>query len=722
MSNDKKRLSSRVLDTCLWLCLILGHSSAAFAEIEIGVLANYLVPRKQSDPCSVINIHSLILKTDGTTLYQQGQGWVTLLNKKNSRHDVGVVMPYHVVVNASAVYGECRGLYFPLSEPVIDAEMDLVHMVIDRSEVQRELDLMPALWQITSQEIRDIVYPSTYPQNLHNQKVDPKQLGEALPQALAAMAAFGVATAPQNGQDSLLMSPNGDGIVFGKLSERTASRSGFIHIENFGIRPGLSGGVLFGILDDFLTRSTNSKSGQSQYRIPVELMPKTILGMVTKTKLNGAETVATSLPDLAEFLKTHVIQGLPIKAKGLEVHYHEVSNADGGFELQSYMSLYNGDNAVTVQEVCSAEFKQSADISPLMPPGLKALVEAEKKIPDPKSLQLPIQLNDLTQRQKLDIKFQNDLKNLKNLQKKSGGGEYGEGGDGFGSRKAQFLTSRTPVNATEQSRNFQAISEASSFGLYLKNQSCQQRGLRIGDKNVNTIVINGEMLRLATYEDLRKISLSANKSLKTILDQAWFETKPFFTFNEKWSEPFTFFLKTGQFISSVDENWRPGGKQYFKEKIGPAFKSNSYMTISKDSLLLNTELMGISEGVKTGWLQLSYQQNQWQGRFSLGPHCEIHLSPDRFKAVHPWLVEYADGRNSLKIEMGVQNKLLQVTFQKVGCEGMKDLALGEVEIIPNPQLQIFEKSLRTSMIAMPIDFKAIQKENDRILRQRQGQE
>lgn len=708
MNCAKKRLSSWLLDSTLLLCLSLGFS-IAHAE-ELGVVAHYLIPTQKTDPCSIVNIHSLNTKADGTTLYQKGQGWITKLRKQGSEHQLGVVLPYHVVVNASEVYGECRGVYFSLSEPVIDAEADLVHLVISDGKLLANGTLSPLLVELATQKLRDVIYSTDSVKGIFSQPLSPQEMRKQLPEVLNSAISFGVAMAPAGSSElAFLMSPNGYDIVSGAVDASQDPLDRYIRIENFGIRPGVSGAALFGIPANPLFRSYDLSKNKVVYQAPIEMIPKTVLGMVTKTKLNGAETVAISLPDITRFLEFHVIQGLPLLEKRYEVHYRESQGTDQSVELQSYLSLLTADASVPVQETCSAEFKQSADFSPLMDPKLKNISEDFKKKPDFKIKNLQHQLNDLTHRSKANENFLKDLENLQKLQKKSGGGEYGEGGGGFASRQAQFLTSRSYVGSFSRSDvGFNAQSEVASFGLYLKNQSCPEQSLLLGDRRVNTLALKGKPLqRLVTYEDLRRAAKYGTKSAEILLAHARYETRPFFTFEEAWGEPLTIPLLSVQAVSSTDPNWKPGGKDYFKEKLTAAQKSSSFVTVSNQSLELNTQLTGISDSQKMGWLQLTYKEGSWQGRFALNSHCEVRLKSENFKAIHPWLVQYKDEGNDIKIEMGVQNRLLSITFQKVACENIKNLALGEIEIIPNGASQVITGSTRRNFLALPINLETL---------------
>ena len=705
MNYDKKCLSSWLLDSAIFLCLILGSPLTLAAEL--GVVAHYITATKKTDPCSVVNIHSLIKKDDGKTLYQKGQGWVTKLIKKNSERQLGVVLPYHVVVNASEVYGECHGVYFPLSEPVIDAEADLVHLEISDDDLISKNVVMPLLVEIASEKIRNVVYNPDPAKAVFNQKITPKQMDKQLPDVLDSMNTFGVAVSPSgSAEPSFFLSPNGYDVVAGNVEANLDFFDRYIHIENFGIRPGVSGGVLFGVADNAWSRRYEKNSSKNVYEAPIELMPKTVLGMVVKTKLNGAETVAISLPSITRFLDYHVMNDLKPLKKDYEVHYHEVSGADGRVSLQSYMTVPKEDGAITVQEICSAEFKQSADFVPLLDPKLKKISEEIKLKKDPQVEKLERQLNDLLHRTKPEGARKIDFQNLQKLQKKSGGGEYGEGGDGFSGRQAQYLTSLSYVGSFPQADiGFAASSQVPSFGLYLKNQSCAGQSLAWDDRPVNTLALKGKPLqRLVTYEDVRKAAKYGEKSADILSHYARFETKPFFTFEEKWTEPITLPLLSAQAISSADVNWKPQGKDYFKEKFVTAAKSESSITVSKDVLALNVQITGISETKKMGWLQLSYQEDRWRGRFALNSQCEVSLHPENFKAVHPWLVQYHDEKNDLKIEMGTQNRLLIVTFQKVDCANMKNLVLGEVEVIPNGVMQVGLGPARKSLLAKPIDL------------------
>lgn len=711
MNKAVKCLRQCLLDSGLFLCLTVGLSSAS-AE-ELGVLPHHLISKDSADACSVVKVHSLSTAPDGTTLHQQGQGWVTMLRRRDSASELGVVTPYHVVVNAQSVYAECKGKLIPLLNPVVDAERDITYFGIADWDLVNKT-LTPILIEVASEQIRNAVYPTKAERQIHAQRMTPKEIQAQLPEVLNSMTNFGVAMSPEKDLvSSVMLSPNANDIVNAAVDRTQAGVGQLIRVENFGIRPGISGAVLFGVPESIYSSAYNVALKRRVYGAPLEVMPKFVLGMIIKTKLNGAETVALSLPDITSFLERHVMQGAQVLPSTLEVHYHTIPSTAGGAQLQSYLSLGIDDSSVVVQEVCSSEFKNSADFKLIVDKNLMKRIEESKRSEPPHDKKLENQLNDLKHRQKPDNRIIFDIKNLEKLQKKSGGGEYGEGGDGFLTPEAQFLTSKNVIGSFDNEElNYKALGSAHSFGLYLQNRSCQQQGLLIDGQAINAVAIPGEPLeRLVTYEDLRRFAKKYPAKTAVLLKKFGTNEKlPFFTFEKSWQENLKIPLARAQAISSADPDWQPLGRSYFKERLTAAFESDSYVELGKDKILLNTRITGVSQNLeKLGWIQLLYDKASWSGRFALNSECQIMLKPSSFKAIHPWLVEYNDGANELKIEIGTMNRLLSISFQKVECTNMKDLALGEVEIYSNGAMSPIAGVRRNVFVALPVDFEFIKK-------------
>ena len=250
MTRDKKGFLFDGLYSCLAfaICLILGLP-AAKAEIEfinhpLNVFRNVFDKR-----CSIVKVHSLYKSKDGKTLHQEGVGWITYSNNY-----YGLLTPYHVVVNAELVVAECRGQFYTMEDPTIDAEKDIAHFYFTEADLKRmNENLIPLVYALKSSDasFKQELMPAPGQERLFINA--PREvLDNNLFDLMLGMGNFGVAGAinPETNTATAIMSPVHTSIVQPLIDTDQSFIKNLIRVENMGIRPGQSGSALFGILDN----------------------------------------------------------------------------------------------------------------------------------------------------------------------------------------------------------------------------------------------------------------------------------------------------------------------------------------------------------------------------------------------------------------------------------------------------------------------------------------
>ena len=667
----------------VFLCLILGLSSTAQAAYEFHALPGALIDTQNR--CAIVNIYSLVKNDNGDLLQQEGVGWVTYASGT-----YGVLTPYHVVANADLIVAHCRGQYFPLELKQIDAEKDIAFSAFAANSEDLK-KLYPLVYAINGKErlrFKDFFHPQS---PVAKMKVESpaREYLQDMSAVMLGMSSFGVALPPEGAKpSSLLASPIGDDRVQGLVDKEQGFAKQILRIENLGIRPGLSGGALFGVLDSPFTRSFNEEYSRKSLLVPLEFVPKVVLGMVIKTRLNGAETVALSVDDIYDFLENKVLKAGFESDRDLRIKYRVTED----LRLQSYISLNEG---VTLVESCSDEYKISADLKATAREDLQKLFADMAKKKSPEQIK----------REQIFKESQKDLlnKQLKGLELKKGGGEYGEGGDGFALPQSVFLTSKTFLGVGKISNPWN-----SSFGLYLNSTSCRQPGLWTGSGMINAIKIPGQKLqRMTTYEDVRHLYFRYGRKTAGLIRQyGVIERQPYFTQELTADEQISLPLTIGKAISSKTEDWKPGDYQYFRQRdVIPKQKSSSFISVSSTKLKWRSLIGDLSNESFTAFLQLSFENSQWQGFAALSKSCQLNMKPEYFFQAHPWLLEYRDGKNHLSFEMGTQGKLISAVFKKVDC--FSNLALGELEVLPNSVMTRVQGTDRKVLVVKPLNFRRL---------------
>lgn len=649
------RVLQSFIKTAGYLMLLLFHTSFAMA-FDFYIHPTNLVSRRSSDPCSVVKVHSALKAADGRLEHQEGLGWMVA-----GPQGVGVVTPFHVVVNADAVVGECRGQFFDLAPQAADAEKDVAYLQLVQTDLIRSRVLSPLLF------VEDARNPSVYAKLFTSPNIQRNRwfinlphfaLTTGLQGILQKMSGYGVAvSAEKDSEMPVLMSTLSKDLVHAVVDKDQAFAKQMIRVENFGIRPGLSGAPLFGVPEEYIT--------------PLEVLPKAVLGMVVKTKNNGAETMALSLGDIYDFLEERVLAKPAPAVRGLEVHYRAIAEGERT-RLLSYLILKNANTAMSFVETCSEEYRNSAEFKISIDPKL------QKQLEDRQKARISVDLKENLLKEKKSIPLPKDPPG-KSLH---GGGEYGEGGDGFATVDSEFLTSQTSIgNFKNLNLNYQALERVPSMGLYLQKGLCRQQGLWNGQQLLNTVQVPGEKaIRLSTNEDLRRFySRYQTRALDLIQHYGRYETAPTFSLNMKDGASENRDLSVNHKISSQQPEWQPASRDYFKNVLAKGSALAGHFSVSKQTLSLETRLDTYTKESST--IQLQYQNQQWQGLVSFGSQCQVRLSPKNFVSVTPWLVEYADGANRLSIELKTKNRAMSVQIKKLDCPAAANMALGEIEIL-----------------------------------------
>ncbi|MNS83607.1 hypothetical protein D3C72_1174000 [compost metagenome] len=294
---------------------------------------------------------------------------------------------------------------------------------------------------------------------------------------------------------------------------------------------------------------------------------------------------------------------------------------------------------------------------------------------------------------------------------KAGGGEYGEGGGGFLTMRSEFLTSKSKVGEfSELDIPNKGAEVIDSFGLYLSEKTCKERGLSVNGKLYHTVNIPQQApMRLTNLEDIRHFYKKYGDDSLTLIETYGRTSKvPFFVNVMGDSETLQVPLISAKLLSSNDEIWRPGDRKYLKLKLAPATKATGQaLQLTKNTMKLAVELPsfnGVSHPKFKDYLHLQFANNQWKASIAFGLSCRMEFSPQHFTQVNPYRVEYDDGKNKLAIDLNSQDRFLALSLQKSDCRELKDLSLAEVEVFLVKGLTAVIGTRRTALVPTPLDF------------------
>lgn len=770
------------------LVLFLFASQGALASYHEAVTFSSglieLEPNKMK--CSVVKIHSRISETQERPLTQSGYGWVVRVGDF-----FGVVAPFHVIAAADGVWAECMGQFFHLTVKNVSVDQDLALLSFKYDNEFVELFkklLIPLIYLVPADRpsfFETTGFASDSEKMSSFQLINP-QLPKAafasdreLLSTVAQMESFGVALSPNKARpsDSVVLSPDLDLRVWPTIASRAPLVERLIQVNGLGIRPGMSGGALFGIHSMGIL-GLGSQSGESRYELSHALMPKFILGMVVRTKNNGAETHAVPMNTIVDFIgRQDVDIRSYFNSEGLKLGYL-VDQTKETSRLIPFLRYQRSDSRfeeVHFFEICSEEYKISSEIRSLgesqevarqLPRGQRlemnrdmnrlaaqlrqALqdsrpdqIEAFKlnsiitngrilRI-DPLTTQPQEQSTEPTQQQmQVPPALRPVLKNLRDSQQLRGGGDYGEGSDGFSSVGSQFLVSDfTPSDlAARGGRNFRrkVVDTYSSLGLYRTDLNCSQKGISFADKIlVGYENEDGTLRRLTSFEDLLAIYnlhpatfiQRLNQRAKTDHQMPLLKNAQI---NGGWSADLDIALPG---VTSSQQQWAPGGRPYFSQVLTGGGSSvwrrtetertdglGSYRVSARQLHIKVPFLLPQSTKEKAdsnAHIELQFtQSNQgehWAGTIALSkrPVCQIALDSTKMKKINPWFYRYQDEKMRFEISLGKPNEVATLQFFSLdeACFSTPNLALGEIRIFEDSSAAAVIRSHRTLLIPHP---------------------
>lgn len=714
-----KKIYVLIAITLLWTSMAIAQQ--AKPEIKL-VPINLVKFDKKNMQCAIVKVHSLMKTAEGKVFRQEGLGWIIRLG-----FQVGVLTPYHVVASGESIIAECNGNFFPVVFPTIDREKDLAFFRIQDDQLEKNKQhLLPLLVQQLPEEksvldekgkALDQLLNLNFPREYYRTKALELALGSA---------SFGVASMPtsQDPASALIMSPDMDLNVQVQVDKNHPFYSNLIRVQGLGVRPGISGGALFGVAYSSLYAGYNFQKNKSEYEAPIELLPKIILGMVTKTRINGAETVAISMEDILTFLET---EALKIKyktpKKNLEIHYAP-QEKNNEFKLKTYLTIHqdHSPQETIISEFCSDEYQVSAEWSPLEPKmTLQSLPRKEQKILEAKrDLEIKrkdqmLQIYQTDHGRAVNTEFLKEIK-LTPEQKRqllsSGGGDYGEGGDGFLLPESQFILTSFAPNDFDGVKKVGVVKISQfksipSLGLYKTPRACRQQGLMVGQSLISQVALpNQDLRRMVNLEDFYAFyKENKEKSLDLLLQYGS-------NSDVGMSLPVPKDLKLE--IPLVPVFHISSGNIYSKTFLTRA-KANSdspsKLELTRNGLQLVADTK-LPDGKETMRLHIKQSQNIWSGSLQFSNGCRIEMNPGSFKKANNWSANYKDASLDMGISLLAQSESMRVVINKINsqCADVKNLALTELEIQLNGTVTAVIGTPRTALIMEPTNLQSLIKE------------
>lgn len=713
----RKVLDSVNLSISTLIFLIIGSTQVAMAARFEVLTYGLLQLQSDDDRCSIAKIHSLVEDNRGQIYHQSGMGWFILTSS-----GVGILTPFHVIAEGSAVYAECKGEIFELKLQKTDPEKDLAFLTTeskDRSKlgglvfpVMMPLNPGEKSYRESLDEKARTVFSIVSPE-VPDSEYKSNMRGLAL-----SMTSFGVASAPNfnDRTSSLILSPDFENSVEPIIEDKDPLSKIIVRLDGLGIRPGLSGSALFGVMGASKLTHYNFEQNvpRKKYSLSVQWMPKILLGMVNKTRLNGAETVAISMVDIFEFLER-----LPLKdnsRSGLTVSFHRMKSKNG-LELMPALNINN----VTFVEYCGDGYKNSGSLSPLR---LEDSGRVDSNWHSNKNYQFndstsisPVENQLLNRFRERDYKIPSTSDELKLphfedfIDRSAGGGDYGEGGDGFAPKTANFYLSSFPAFKLQGLRDdFKEITKFQTQGVYRTSQVCKFEGLVFQNKLVSEVNLPGKVAqRLATFEDLRRFYKdNGERSLGLI--QEFGSNKlvwPYENRSELQRKPIQIPLISVSKSVRNQTSLSPALSPFFQEKFIPGTG-----LIQSGMPFLSIDNSGFSTLVENGDLRLllSTKNGSWTGRVELSQTCKIPLRSEKFRQINAWKSVYRDSNIDLVVSIGAMNEFVRINITRASaCKDLNDIKLGQIVIYGMAKVTPVIGTTRTAILPLPIDIDEMQR-------------
>lgn len=276
----------------------------------------------------------------------------------------------------------------------------------------------------------------------------------------------------------LPMSPD-DTALFG---QRTP-----LSVGNLAIRPGFSGAPLFVMSRPPSSIQEWAQTAFAMGSIPERLLPTYLVGMMTKTELNGIRSVAISLPDMLKVLPKMIREPKPIDYWRILnptkpfLSYHLVTDGVSIARQTSLEIPRRHADPYVLTEYCLSDYLESSDWDEgrrrpdFFGENLKDLLNPERRVV-PRNLVPLSPLRNWPARNSRPERNEFQRKDSKEFLERSrgylrGGGDYGEGGGGSSSAK-NFNTDRSP-HADEH--------DSDRLGVHRSRSICRQAGILLPD-------------------------------------------------------------------------------------------------------------------------------------------------------------------------------------------------------------------------------------------------
>lgn len=668
--------------------------------------------------CSIAKIHSLTKDEDGEYYYQHGMGWFIL-----TKNGVGIITPYHVITNSSVVFAECFGNLFELSVHKIDAEKDLAFLTTKSNDRTKLSELIfPVLMEITPGQLKyreRLNEKARWSFSVVSPEIPITEYKNNMRALALSMSSFGVVSAPDlfDRASSLILSPDFDFSVEPIVDDKDPFVKNLIRLDGLGIKPGLSGSALFGVIADQRLIHTDYKNDKlsKHYSLSVQYMPKILLGMVTKTRLNGSETVAVSIADVLDFMQEYDDN----KNRNLElnVSYHAYKTKSG-LELIPSLSI----DRVPFIEYCADTYKNSGSLTkfsvkPAISTGQKQ--QTDVGVSSGTILQQPILHNSVhhffqeyirknekilpTSRRNEEIRINEHI----NMKKIGGGGDYGEGGNGFASQSAQFFLSSFPAFKLKGIDGFENIKQYQTQGIYKTNRKCEQEGLLFENKLITHVSLpNNDPQRLMTFEDLKTFYQSyGHQSLELIRKYSSSEYTWIYAKHKDLKDKS---LEIPLLSASIDirhSSKSISTSRFYQEKFLPASQKStsvsSFLAINNlgFSVFLKNENMNFS---------LNLSNKNWSGNLEFSPACSIKLNSNNFKVINSWKAVYTDTNIDFNISLGGMKEFARININRIeGCHDSENLILGQFIIYGYAATAPVIGSTRTAIIPLQMDIEKL---------------
>jgi hypothetical protein len=431
--------------------------------------------------CKIVTIHSLT-EVNGQVYAQSGVGWFV-----SGEEGYRLLTPAHVVSGADAVLGECLGQFFPVQ-------------LQSRSETL-DLALLKPLSDISSFAY-PLIYLKTREQALAEMSpADRNGLKSFHPDHFAKPLESLVQMQVSNSYQ-LPGTDNDNPVIKVKSAELDITKMGIAHyessvnsliVETLGIQPGYSGAPLFAHIDkpdfsdtDFLV---NTLSGDGDYTTLF------LMGMLTRTEVNGSRALGISMPMILKALPYLMRSQNPnadayTQAFGLRVRL-QYTNAVKNKILERSQQLVDDTTGTrkTYSEICEDETLESSEWSATSTASSQALNKLVQQYKNTSS-----DSQKAPQLERISQQYKAHAQDLKSIQQKSGGGDYGEGGGSSASLKNGRLM--TP------DRNVYYHGGYYTLTAYKLNKPCQKVSLKDNDGKIfDALMVQGRLRKTTSLAE-----------------------------------------------------------------------------------------------------------------------------------------------------------------------------------------------------------------------------